>query len=93
VATKAEGKDVARKKSDKVQISPEDFVRAWQTAESMEAFTEATGIESRAGTSRAVIYRKKGIPLKKFPRGGNTGRPSLDVKALAELAVSLAPKE
>jgi hypothetical protein len=59
----------------------------------MEAFTAATGVCSRAGTARAVIYRRKGIPLKKFPRGGNAGRPSLDVKALAELAVSLAPKE
>lgn len=91
----AEGKDVAGKKntSTVIRVSPEDFVRIWQGANNFDAVIEATGLSKTAANGRANVYRKKGIPLRKFIQIGSVGRSPLDIEALAELARSLAPKE
>ncbi len=73
------------------RVSPEEFVRIWQGAKSIADAAKKAGLSTGSAVGRAVIYRKKGIPLKKFPRGGHGY--TIDYAALAILARSLSPKE
>jgi hypothetical protein len=68
-------------------VSPEDFVRAWQRGDSVQAVADALGMTKQAVSVRAMIYRKKGIPMKLMPRGV----PKLDVAALTKIAKDTKP--
>lgn len=70
-------------------VTPEQFVRAYQAATCLKDVMEATGLTLSAVTNRAVYYKKKGIPLRAFY---GQDRKHMDVTALRELAKSLAPK-
>lgn len=74
----------------KSQCAADVFVKAWQKADSVEQVMKDLGITESSAHSRSSRYRRAGIPLKNFPRGGGA---RLDVKGLASLAKSLAPKE
>jgi len=54
------------------RVSDKDFIRAWQTSNSVAEVVEKTGIKT-AG-QRAIKLRKRlaaqGVELKKMPRGG-----------------------
>ena len=65
----------------KKRVSAEEFVMVWQNAETMVEVCEA--LEMKAGTAqvRASTYRKKGVKLKKFAKGGK----SFDVASLNAL--------
>lgn len=76
-------------KKAKVAVSPEEFVRAWQTSKSVIEVGEKTGIDLRAARQRASMYRKQGVPLQRFP-GGRGVKPNWP--ALTALAEELAPK-
>ena len=65
-----------------MRATPEEFVKAWQGAESATAAAKAMGMSPRSATGRAVWLRKKGVPLKKMGRG----QDRLDIKALIKLA-------
>ena len=45
-------------------VSPEDFVRAWQSSSSMQEIAEKIGIKYNAVATRGAAYRKRGIQLK-----------------------------
>jgi hypothetical protein len=77
----------ARKKNGSV-VSPEDFIRTWQRGDSVSAVAKALGMGRQVAASRAVLYRRKGIPLKHMQRGA----PQLDVEALTKLANDEAKK-
>jgi hypothetical protein len=48
-------------------ITPEDFVRTWQRAESAKKVTKLLdGMPWRVACARAAKYRKMGVHLKKF---------------------------
>lgn len=64
------------------ELSPEEFVRIWQSSESVAEIVERTGVKADCLYSRACHYRKHGVPLKKFRRGMK--RP--DYVALAKIA-------
>ena len=68
-------------KKKKKRVSAEEFVTVWQNAETMDDVCES--LEMKAGTAqvRASTYRKKGVNLKKFPKGGK----SFDVDSLNAL--------
>ena len=70
-------------------LTPEEFVRLWQTSPTLADFCEKTGMKRRTASLRAAIYRRRGVPLKPFPRGLAT----IDAPALARLAQELSPKE
>lgn len=57
----------------------EQFVKDWQNSSNLKEVCEKTGMDSLAASQRAVNYRKKGVNLKCFQKGG--GR-RLDVAAL-----------
>jgi hypothetical protein len=65
----------------KKRVSASEFVTVWQNAETMDDVCES--LEMKAGTAqvRASTYRKKGVNLKKFPKGGK----SFDVDSLNAL--------
>ena len=65
--------------SAKRRLSPEDFVRAWQQAESPLEVALATGLTVQQACARATAYRRRGVPLQRFSRS-----PNWD--ALAEIA-------
>ena len=71
-------------------VSPEQFIKAWQIAETKAAFCEKSGLSIGAASSRATHYRKQGVKLKNFPRGNRS--PRLDYDVLKKLAVEHAPK-
>lgn len=64
------------------RVTPEEFVRAWQKAPSLQALARSLNMREGTATERARIYRLRGIPLKHFA-------PRVDVQALAALARSL----
>lgn len=63
-----------KKPRESYDISPEDFVSVWQTsATAQEAADRLTAIAGKPVPkdiclSRASVYRKRGINLKKMPR-------------------------
>ena len=69
------------------RISAEEFVEAWQKAESIEEMADKFGTEALRLSGRAAVYRAKGVPLKKFARRGQV----LDFTALAKLAKDSGP--
>lgn len=75
--------------ASKRRISAETFISEWQRAESIDAFSKASGLKPHSASRRACFYRRRGIPLKRFPRGG--GHRALDVDALVKLANKYAP--
>jgi len=68
-------------------ITAEDFVAAWQAADSIDAVVEATGMGRGAATARAASYRKQRVALKMMGSGGRGKR--VDWSSLSELAESL----
>jgi hypothetical protein len=68
-------------------VSPEEFIRVWQTAASADEVAEKLKMPKPIVHARATTYRKAGIKLKSMPR---TGRASLDVEALNRLVDELA---
>lgn len=74
-------------KNTRYNISPEEFVRAYETSESYEEVQEKTGMPYEVIVTRAHEYRKKGAKLKKL---GRRGRKGLDVEALNQLIEEIA---
>jgi len=58
-------------------VSAEDFVRTWQASSSLAEAADSLGMPTTSVSTRAVNYRKKGIDLKKFRRGGQLNVASL----------------
>ena len=67
-----------------MSVRAAEFVKVWQGAERSSAVSKALGLSPSVASSRASLYRKRGIPLKKMPRG--RGSAPLDIKALTKLA-------
>jgi hypothetical protein len=60
----------------KERIEMADFIKAVQTSDTLKEVAQKTGLKEGSIQARASNYRKAGIPLKRFPRGGGV---SLDV--------------
>ena len=69
-------------------VTPEEFIRIWQTSDSLNQFAEKSGMTPSSARTRYHTYLKNGIMLKKYPRQASGKR--LDYVALNELALSLA---
>jgi hypothetical protein len=54
-------------------VSDERFVAAWQASDSTEAVGEALNMPPKIVLSRAAVYRRNGVDLKKMPRKTNRG--------------------
>lgn len=64
------------------RVTPEEFVRAWQQAPSLQDLARSLNMREGTATERARIYRLRGVPLKFFA-------PRVNVRALIALARSL----
>lgn len=76
------------------KVTAEEFVKAWQTSESIDQVAEKTGLEVSTCKVKASQFRHAGIPLQMFragPRGPKAGGKRLDIAALAELAKASGP--
>jgi len=69
-------------------VEAEAFVKTWQTSENVAAVAKKLKMSERIASSRAVRYRKAGIPLKYMERA--TAR--IDRVGLKALALSLAKR-
>jgi hypothetical protein len=69
------------------RVSAKEFVKTWQKAKSIDDVVTAFGGKATSYRTRAISFRKKGIPMKKFP-SAQRGAP-LDIEALTALAKSL----
>ena len=74
----------------KTSVTPEVFVKEWQKAATKDEFCAKMGLTKTAAGSRAVLYRKNGVELKKFTRGA-TGH-LIDFAALQTIATEHAPE-
>lgn len=75
-------------KTNAPTVTPEEFVQAWQTSESLDEVAKRLGLYRSLCYSRAAHYRRKGVALKEFPR-----KASLDWAGLQRLAESLKQGE
>lgn len=72
-----------------MSVTPEEFVRTWQSSDSTAEVAEKLGMTHPAAYQRSRVYREKGIHLKEMPPGN--GRPyRLDPDALNSLIEELA---
>jgi len=78
-------KKPAKTKTKNPAVTPEAFVTAWQTSESIKQVVEKTGITEGSVRFRGSRYRKLGVGLKKFGRA----TAKLDVETLNKLATDL----
>jgi transposase len=74
----------------KYEVTPEQFVVAWQTSATVAEVAGRVGMPEATASARATDYRRKGINLKRMRRG-RKGR--LDVEGLKALAESLKPNK
>jgi hypothetical protein len=79
----------------RTRLSNTDFIRLWQTSNSVDEFCESTAehrngepMKKQSAYSRSRSLREQGIPLKTFSRAQST-----DFAALAELAASFLSEE
>jgi hypothetical protein len=56
-----------RGQNKKEHVSVKQFIRAWQTAPSMDELLATTGMTRQAASRRAKVYREYGVPLKELP--------------------------
>ena len=64
---------------------PDEFIRIWNDATSLEDAAEQLGVQKTSASMRASHLRKEGHEVKRFQRG----RKNRDTGALADLARSL----
>jgi hypothetical protein len=69
-----------------VKFTPEEFVKMWQTAGSMDELVASAEMKSGDLQNRAKAFRKRGIPLKQL--SVKRGRNIIDVAKLKALAES-----
>ena len=83
-----------RRAREAQQRRAELFVLAWQTEPNLASVCARTGMTPRCASNRAGWYRKRGVPLRRFPRacrGGPGFKLRLDwerLKAVAEGATA-----
>ena len=53
-------------------MDPEEFVRAWQTAESVTEVADRLSMSKLGASVKASHLRKAGVPLKKFRTGSGS---------------------
>lgn len=61
------------------------FVKVFKAATSIDEVVEKTGWKLEKVRSQATRLRKRGVPLKKFPRGGGASLSDADFASLAKL--------
>lgn len=55
-----------------VSVDPADFVKVWQTAESVNEVADRMGMSKLGASVKASHLRKAGVPLKKFRTGSGS---------------------
>ena len=74
------------KEHGKPHVSAEVFIRAVESSNSGAEVAQKTGLKVISVLVRMSNYRKKGIPLRNFPRGGGA---KLDVAGMKALVAQL----
>lgn len=75
--------------SKKQAFDAEEFVKVWQSSDSVKAVADAMKLDPHAASTRAMYFRKKGVPLKNMPRHRGA---AYDFEALKEIALKTAEK-
>jgi hypothetical protein len=70
------------------KITPEEFVEIWQTSHTVAEVVKRSGQGPNTVSSRAAVFRKKGVPLKRFRRADEP----LDYGRLKYLALKFLKK-
>lgn len=70
------------------KVTPEEFIKAWQTSSSVAEVAEKTKLTAKKVYNRRNSYKKKGVPLKDFKRTAI----KTNWAELAKLAKSLLPE-
>ena len=95
-ATEVEAEAKPKRERKQYNVSPEDFVKVWQSSESADEVAQKLNMPKNIVLARSAVYRKNrkdgspGVPLKKMPR---VNPRRLDVENLRKLATETAPAE
>ena len=68
-------------------VTPEEFVKTWQTSNSVREVASKTGMTEGAVRGRECMYRKYGVSLKHFPKKQRSN--FVDWKKIDDLAKEL----
>ena len=84
------------RKFNGIQVAREQFIVAWQKSDSLVEALQKLGLEptddhKKLMSNRAATYRKRGIPLKRYPTGPSG--PRVDWASLAQLARDVGGEE
>lgn len=71
-----------------IKVTPEEFVKIWQSSESLSQVCQQTKQTKLNATMLASRYRRIGIKLKRFIKG----RPALNIEGLNKIAISSLKK-
>jgi len=66
---------MSKMRKGRKQLMAEEFVRIWQTSNSVQEVAEKTGYKSTTLSVKANSLRRMGIPLKKYSRNTGGGSP------------------
>ena len=75
-----DGNYLSPKKSKTKRMEAIDFVHLWQSSQSLDEFIMYSGMQKSTAVSRASLYRRRGINLKKQTGKGN--KRTLNVEML-----------
>lgn len=67
------------------EVTPQEFCLMWQSCSTVKEVAEKLGVKESAVRSRANLYMKRGVKLKKFPKGVYVLRKPLPVDMLNKL--------
>jgi hypothetical protein len=70
-------------------VSPKQFVLAWQGSNSLKEVTSKTGIPESICSARAAQLRRIGVQLKQMPRGRTKGGNAPNVEELNKLIAEM----
>jgi len=80
----------SRRKAQLPPLPPREFIKIWQTSDSVAEVAQKARRRKGACRTRACRYRQRGVPLKEFPV---VEWLPPDWGELAEYGASLLPKE
>lgn len=62
----------------KRRIKSADFVHMWEVSKDLDEFVRYSGMNRATAITRASLYRKKGVNLKKFSGKNNNNKLNID---------------
>ena len=81
-------KGAKKKRTRSPKVDDKVFISAWQCANSVQEAADNLGLKKASAQTKAVMFRKLGVELKKMPKGRKNG-PQRNVEELKAYLASI----